>query len=92
MFDRSKINIVLGKRLRQARDEAGLTQKESAERMGCTQHLISLYEAGIRRMHADLLPELARELEKPLSYFWDNEDTMVIEGHQTRRDQPEPSG
>ncbi len=78
MFDRTKTDIALGKRLRQARNDAGLTQKEFAELMGCTQHLISLYESGSRRMHADLLPELARELEKPLSYFWDNEDAMVI--------------
>ncbi|MBI5029471.1 MAG: helix-turn-helix transcriptional regulator [Chloroflexi bacterium] len=78
MFDRTKVDVVLGERLRQARTEAGLTQKELAERMGWTQHLISLYESGSRRMHADLLPELARELEKPLSYFWENEDALVI--------------
>ncbi len=78
MFDRTNVDIVLGARLRQARIEAGLTQNELAERMGWTQHLISLYESGSRRMHADLLPELARELEKPLSYFWENEDALVI--------------
>ncbi len=78
MFDRTKIDIALGEKVRQARNEAGITQEVLADRIGCTQHLISLYESGSRRMHADLLPELARELEKPLSYFWDNEDAMVI--------------
>lgn len=78
MFDRTKTDIALGEKVRQARDEAGITQEVLADRIGCTQHLISLYESGSRRMHADLLPELARELEKPLSYFWDNEDAMVI--------------
>ena len=78
MFDRTKTNLALGERVRQARQDADLTQTVLGDRIGCAQQVISHYEDGSLRLHADLLPELACELEKPLSYFWDIADTLVI--------------
>ena len=59
----------IGKRIQQAREESGLTQVELAVRLGCTQSALSNYELGKRRLHLNLLNEIAQVLNKPLDYF-----------------------
>ncbi len=53
---------VLGNRIANARKEQGLTQTELATLLGLTQPAVASYETGRRRIPADLLPQLAREL------------------------------
>jgi len=62
----------IGKRIQQAREESGLTQVELAVRLGCTQSALSNYELGKRRLHLNLLNEIARVLNKPLDYFMES--------------------
>ena len=47
------------KRLAQLRKERGLSQVAVAEALGLTQVLVSNYEHGLRRLHADLIARFA---------------------------------
>jgi transcriptional regulator with XRE-family HTH domain len=59
----------LCRRLRQAREEAGLTQEEAARLLGRPQWFVSRSETGARRLDLIELANLARVYRKPLSFF-----------------------
>jgi len=64
-------NKTLGARIKLARERLGLTQEELVERLGRkTVAAISEYENGKRRLAAAELPDFARALEVPVSYFY----------------------
>ncbi|MCA8975179.1 MAG: helix-turn-helix domain-containing protein [Gemmatimonadota bacterium] len=56
-------------RLIQAREEAGLTQKEAAEPFRQDQAWMSKVERGVRRLDVIELSKLARLYKKPARYF-----------------------
>jgi transcriptional regulator with XRE-family HTH domain len=65
----------LGSKIRQAREANNLTQEEVVERLGRKDiTAISEYENGKRRLAAFELPDLARALNVPITYFF--EDVM----------------
>ena len=55
--------------LRQAREEAGLTQVEVAQALGKPQSFVSKCESGERRVDVIELAEFARLYRKTLDYF-----------------------
>jgi len=57
------------KRLRQARMEAGLTQVEVANKLGCTQSWISKVENGELRVEAMWLNRIAKLYKRDINYF-----------------------
>lgn len=57
-------------RLRAARNDAGLTQVEAANRLKKPQSFVSKSEAGERRVDAIELEDFAKLYGKPLSYFY----------------------
>jgi transcriptional regulator with XRE-family HTH domain len=59
----------IGRKIQKAREEAGLSQEELASRLGYTQAALSNYELGKRRLYLANIEQIARELNKPLSYF-----------------------
>jgi transcriptional regulator with XRE-family HTH domain len=59
----------IGKRIQKTREEAGLSQEELASRLGYTQAALSNYELGKRRLYLANIEQIAKELNKPLSYF-----------------------
>jgi transcriptional regulator with XRE-family HTH domain len=59
----------IGKKIQRAREEAGLSQEELASHLGYTQAALSNYELGKRRLYLANIEQIARELNKPLSYF-----------------------
>ena len=64
-------NKTLGARLKLARERLGLTQEGLVERLGKkTVASISEYENGKRRLAAADLPDFARALGVPVSYFY----------------------
>jgi transcriptional regulator with XRE-family HTH domain len=65
----------IGKKIQKAREEAALSQEELASRLGYTQAALSNYELGKRRLYLANIEQIARELNKPLSYFL--EDSSV---------------
>ena len=56
-------------RLRQAREDAGLTQVELAKALGRSQTWVSKCELGERRVDFVELEDLAKALGKPLDWF-----------------------
>jgi len=63
------MNAELGRRLRQARLELGLSGTELARRIGKSQPYISDLERGQRTPSLSTLAALAQALGRPLSYF-----------------------
>jgi transcriptional regulator with XRE-family HTH domain len=57
------------RRIRQAREDAGLTQTEVARGLGRPQSFVSKIESGERRVDFVELQHLARIYRKPLSFF-----------------------
>lgn len=59
----------VGQRIRQAREEARLTQEQLAQRLGMSDSGLTLWEKGTRRIPLDQLERIAVELGKPMWYF-----------------------
>lgn len=59
----------LVEKLRKARIEAQLDQKQAAKLLGTTQSYVSKLESGQRRVNVVQLKELAKVYRKHLSYF-----------------------
>lgn len=71
MQDSRRVQI-LARRLREARRGAGLSQMESAARLGKSQSYVSRCEAGLRRMDVFELAEFARVYGKGLAFLVEN--------------------
>jgi transcriptional regulator with XRE-family HTH domain len=63
---RSAAHVALGKAVREARQEAGLTQEEVARASGIGPTYISDIERGVRNPSYELLVALAKALKTPL--------------------------
>jgi transcriptional regulator with XRE-family HTH domain len=59
----------IGKKLRRARIEKNMTQRELAKILGLTHAGLGSYETGRLRLSAELLVKLCDILERPMSYF-----------------------
>lgn len=68
---------ILGSRLRQAREAAGLSQEEAARRLGKSQSAISDYERGRLGLEIPDLVEIAKVLNQPVSFFLDEQANNV---------------
>jgi transcriptional regulator with XRE-family HTH domain len=77
----------IGKKIQRAREELGLSQEELASRLGYTQAALSNYELGKRRLYLANIEQIAKELNKPLSYFL--EDSPVRAPAEERQPQDE---
>jgi transcriptional regulator with XRE-family HTH domain len=64
-----KVNAKVRDRLRQAREEAGLSQAEAASRLHKPQWFVSRIETGARRVDVGELVEFGKIYTKPISYF-----------------------
>ncbi len=73
---------IVGALLRQARQEADMTQKELAELLGCSPSSISSYEYGEQPISLAELEILARQLNLPLEHFLDGQEGAVGEWHR----------
>ena len=73
--------MTLGQRLKQARIEAGLSQRQLCGNT-ITRNMLSQIENGYARPSMDTLRYLAENLGKPMSYFL--EETVVLSSNQQR--------
>jgi len=73
----------LGQRLKQARLDAGLSQRQLCGDI-ITRNMLSQIENGSARPSMDTLRLLAQRLEKPLSYFLEEESVSVNQSIITR--------
>lgn len=61
--------VDLGRRLRQAREEIGLSQNEAATLIGTKAPTLNRYEGGDRTVSIGVLIDLGRIYGKPVSWF-----------------------
>ena len=66
----NSFTIEMGRKVKQARKEAGLKQGESAQIVGRRQATISDIEHGKKEMGLSTLVLIAAALGKPISYFF----------------------
>ena len=71
-------DATLGHKIRQARLDAGLNQKELGDQLGLSQHSISRYEVGARTIPLHILRDIAGELNRPMSYFVSCDDDVIL--------------
>lgn len=64
---------ILGNKIREAREEKGLTQKELGQTLGYSPMGISHFEKGIRKLKISDIKKLSEHLGKDLFYFMPNE-------------------
>ena len=69
----NRFTIALGKRIRDARQEAEMSQSDLAERAYLRQSSVSKIETGMRAVAADEIIYLSYALDKPLLYFFPEE-------------------
>jgi len=69
----NKFSIALGEKIRQARNEAKISQAELAEISYLKQSSISRIEFGLRAISSEDILFLSYALNKPISYFFPKE-------------------
>lgn len=67
----------IGRKLQQAREDAGLSQEQLASMLGCAQSTLSNYEKGKRRIYLTQLEHIAEILNRPIEYFLDSNNEPV---------------
>ena len=65
------IDVHVGKRLREAREECGLTQKVLAKKLGITHQQVQKYESGANRISASKLFEISKALNVSVIWFFE---------------------
>ena len=63
------MRLSIGSKIKEAREEKGITQARLAKAIGITPSFVSRIEAGDREVSLELLRRMARVLERPLHYF-----------------------
>lgn len=76
------IDIIIGKKIRQARLEKGMSQQDLAKHLIVTFQQIQKYEKGTDRFSASKLSVAAKILDKPIYYFFD--EMPIICAPETR--------
>lgn len=66
-----RVDVHVGRRLRQRRWARGWTQQQLAEQVGIRFQQIQKYETGENRLSASRLWDIAQALEVPVSYFFE---------------------
>jgi SOS-response transcriptional repressor LexA len=64
---------LIGKRIRQAREERGMNQAELAEAIGFSAPSVTYFETGKRRISIEDLEKVAEVLRRPITYFLSEE-------------------
>ena len=77
------VDAHVGKRIRHRRWMVGMTQQQLADRVGIKFQQIQKYETGMNRVSASRLYDIAREMEVPISFFFDGLEAA---------DTPRPAG
>ncbi|HXO03426.1 MAG TPA: helix-turn-helix transcriptional regulator [Stellaceae bacterium] len=70
------IDVHVGSRVRLRRNMLGLSQEKLGEAIGLTFQQVQKYERGANRIGASRLMELSRELDVPVSFFFDETDPV----------------
>lgn len=66
----------LPERLRQAREQAGLSQGQVARMLDMSRPTVSEIEAGNRRLRADEVPAFARLYDVSVTWLWEGKEEV----------------
>lgn len=69
----------IGNRIRIARKNAGLTQKELGERLGISYQTIAQWENNLRNPKLETLVKLSQAMGIPLSEIWGQDSDIVVD-------------
>lgn len=69
MLDGSNVDRELGRRIKRAREEAGLSQPELGDRLGVSGQTVYRWERGMISVSPERIVQLADTLGKPREYF-----------------------
>lgn len=67
----------VGEQLKKARRQKGLTQTELANKLNCSEMMVSRYEVGLNNIPTKKLEKIAKILNKSVSYFFGEEDSVI---------------
>ena len=81
-----EITKAIGEKIRQAREEKGLTQKELGDFLGYSPMGISHFEKGIRELKLSDLKKLSSFFGKDLSYFFASGRTLFRLGNNANQE------
>jgi len=85
----SKIDHLVGQRLRWRRRELKLTQEQLGEKLGLTFQQVQKYEKGVNRISAGRLYEMSTVLDIPILYFYEGaEDYLALPSNVREDNQP----
>lgn len=71
---RQPIDVLVGKRIRTRRVEKSLSQRALADALGLTFQQLQKYEKGANRVSCSQLWQIARILDAPIPYFFNEEE------------------
>lgn len=82
----SQIDNLIGVKIQELRISMGLSRQQLAEKIGVTHQQLQKYEKGTNRISAGRLAAIAKSLQKPASYFFEDfEDSDAILPTQHQR-------
>jgi hypothetical protein len=67
---RNTSNMCIGRRLRVRRTLCGISEREFCTKLGINHEDLNAYEAGIKRVNANMLLRVAKLLDVRLNYFF----------------------
>ncbi len=73
------IDLHVGSRLKLRRTMMGMTQEKLGDALGVTFQQVQKYEKGANRIGASRLQEIARILDVPVSFFFEDAKQAVVE-------------
>lgn len=80
------VDKVVGVRLQKLRLAKGLSRQQLAAKIGVTHQQLQKYEKGTNRMSVGRLVAIANELNKPITYFCDDansiDESLITQHHR----------
>lgn len=76
------VDVHVGKRVRLRRNLLGMSQEKLGAQLGLTFQQVQKYERGANRIGASRLYEIARILDVPLSFFFDDLPDDVVQQYR----------
>ena len=84
--DADHIDKKIGQKIQELRIAMGMSRHQLAEKIGVTHQQTQKYEKGINRISAGRLAAIAESLQKPVGYFFDDdEDSNLVLPSQHQR-------